>query len=86
MACNAAGGLGGPPEGSLFPLPRGIGGSSPLAALVEAIAFAVHLENVDMVGEAIEERTGQALRAEGLGPRVEGQVGGDQDRAALRAG
>ncbi len=31
-----------------------------------------------MVGEAIEERTGQALRAEGLGPRVEGQVGGDQ--------
>ena len=54
-------------------------------ALFEAIAFAVHLEDVDVVGEPVEERAGEALRAEHLGPLVERQVGGDQDRAALVA-
>ena len=38
-----------------------------------------------MVGEAIEERAGEALGAEHLGPFVEGQIGGDQGRAPLVA-
>ena len=38
-----------------------------------------------MVGEAIEEPAGEALGAEHLGPFVEGQIGGDQDRATLVA-
>ena len=37
------------------------------------------------MGEAIEERAGEALGAEHLGPFVEGQIGGDQGRAPLVA-
>ena len=55
------------------------------AALVEPIAVAVHLEDVDVMGEAVEQRAGQAFGAEHLGPFVERQVGGDQGRAALVA-
>ena len=44
-------------------------------ALIEAAALAVHLENVDVVGEAVEQRPGEALGAEHLGPLVERQVG-----------
>ena len=58
---------------------------STLAALIEAVALAVHLEDVDVVGEAVERRPGEALGAEHLGPLVERQVGGDQDRATLVA-
>ena len=38
-----------------------------------------------MVGEAVQQRTGQPLRAEDLGPFVERQVGGDQDGAPFVA-
>ena len=55
------------------------------AALVEPVALAIHLEDVDVVGEAVEERAGEALGAEHLGPFVEGQIGGDQGRAPLVA-
>ena len=55
------------------------------AALVEPVAVTVHLEDVDVVGEAIEERAGEALGAEHLGPFVERQIGGDQGRAPLVA-
>ena len=55
------------------------------AALVEPVALAVHLEDVDMVGEPVEQRAGEAFGAEHLGPFVERQVGGDHDRAALVA-
>ena len=61
-----------------------VGGLTP-AALVEPVAVTVHLEDVDVVGEAIEERAGEALGAEHLGPFVEGQIGGDQGRAPLVA-
>ena len=44
------------------------------AALVEPIAVAVHLEDVDVVGEAVEERSGKPLGAEHLGPFVEGRL------------
>ena len=38
-----------------------------------------------MVGQAVQQRAGEALRAEHLGPFVEGQVGGRQDRSPLVA-
>jgi len=56
-----------------------------LAALVEPEAFAVHLENVDVVGQPVEDGAGEALGAEDLGPFVEGQVRGGDDGAALVA-
>ena len=51
----------------------------------KAIAFAVHLEDVDLVGQPVEERAGQPFGAEGLGPFIEGQIAGDQRGAALLA-
>ena len=44
------------------------------SALLEAVAVAVHLEDVDVVGEPIEESAGQALGGEHAGPLVERQV------------
>ena len=38
-----------------------------------------------MVGEAVQQGSGEAFRAEYLGPFVEGQVGGDHDGAPLVA-
>lgn len=55
----------------------GFGGLSRLA-LGQAIAFAVHLEDVDVVGQSVEERAGQALGAEGFRPFIEWQVTRDQ--------
>ncbi len=51
----------------------GVGGLA-RAALCEPIAVAVHLEDVDMVGEPVEQSAGQALGAKGLGPFFEGQI------------
>ena len=38
-----------------------------LAALAEPEALAVHLEDVDVVGQAVEDGAGQAFRAEDCG-------------------
>ena len=38
-----------------------------------------------MVGEPVQQRADEAFRTEHLGPLIEGQVGGDQDGAALVA-
>ena len=35
------------------------------------------------MSEAVQQGAGESLRAEDLGPLVEGQVGGDQDRTSL---
>ena len=40
---------------------------------------------MDVVGEPVQQRSGQPLRPEDLAPLVEGQVGGDQDVLALIA-
>ena len=37
------------------------------------------------MSEAVQQGAGQSLRAEDLGPLVEGQVGGDQERPSLVA-
>jgi len=54
-------------------------------ALLEPEALAVHLEDMDVMGQAVEERACEAFRSKDLGPFIEGQVGGDQDRATLVA-
>ena len=43
-------------------------------ALFEPVTLAVHLEDVNVVGEAVEQGSGEALGAEDLGPLLEGQV------------
>ncbi len=58
---------------------------SGLPAALESVALAVHLQDVDVMGEPVQQRPGQPLRAEDLGPFVEGQVGGHQDGAPLVA-
>ena len=45
-----------------------------LPALLEAEALPVHLQDMDMVGEAVEEGPGEPFRAKDIGPLVEGQV------------
>ena len=40
--------------------------------MLESVAVPVHLQDVDMVGEAFEESSGQPFRAEHLGPLDEG--------------
>src|SRR5215813_13010409 len=63
--------------------PPGLRQALALLALFEAIAVAVHFEDVDVVGEPIEQRAGQPLGPEHAGPFVERQIGGDNDGAAL---
>src|SRR3954463_2123648 len=52
-------------------------------ALFEPIAVAVHFEDVDVVGQPVEERTGQPLGSEHAGPLVEWQIAGDNGGTAL---
>jgi hypothetical protein len=46
--------------------------------LLEPVAVAVQLQDIDVVGEAIEQRAGEPLGAEDRGPLLERQVGDDQ--------
>jgi hypothetical protein len=45
-------------------------------AMFEPEAVAVHLEDVNVVGETIEQCAGEPLGSEDGGPLVEGQVAG----------
>ena len=54
-------------------------------AVLEPEAVAVELEDVNVVSKAIEQRASGALGGEHAGPLVEGQVAGDDNRAALVA-
>ena len=56
-----------------------------LPASLEAVAVAVHLQDVDVVGEAVKQSAGEPLGSEDVGPLVEGEVGGDQDGAPFVA-
>ena len=60
-------------------------GSNALSAVAEAVTVAVHLQDMDVVGEAVQQRAGEAFRAKHFGPFVEGEVGGDQDGTPLVA-
>ena len=54
-------------------------------AVFEPEAVAVELEDVNVVSKAIEQGASQALGGKHAGPLVEGQVAGDDNRAALIA-
>jgi hypothetical protein len=54
-------------------------------ALFEPITVAVHFEDVDVVGQSVEQRTGQPVGPEHAGPFVEWQIVGDDGGAALVA-
>src|SRR5471030_880426 len=54
-----------------------------LLALFEAIAVAVHFEDMDVVGQPVQQRAGEPLGAEDAGPFVERQIAGDDGGAAL---
>ena len=60
-------------------------GADVMAAVFESVTLAVELEEMNVVGEAIEQGAGKALGSEHRGPLVERQVAGDDDRAALVA-
>ena len=56
-----------------------------LPAVLQPVALAIHLQDVDVVGEPVQQRAGEPFRAEHVGPFVEGQVGGHQDGAPIAA-
>ena len=62
-----------------------VGWISFAAALLEAVTIAVHLQDVDVMGNAVEQSTGKPFGAEDLGPFLEGQVAGHQRRCPLIA-
>jgi len=51
-------------------------------AAVEPVARSVDREDLGVVEEAVEDRGGERLVAEGVGPFADGLVGGDDRRAA----
>ena len=46
-------------------------------------AFAVHLEDVNMMGEPVEQSAGEAFGTKDRGPFIKGQIAGDQGGTAL---
>ena len=60
-------------------------GDNVLPAAFQSVALAVHLQDVHVVGETVEQRSGAAFRAKDLGPLVAGQVGGHHYGAPLVA-
>ena len=51
-------------------------------ALREPVALAVHFEDVDVVGEAIQQGAGEPLRAKHADPLVEDAVSPTRDTCA----
>ena len=49
--------------------------SGSLLGLFESVALSVGFDDVDSVGEAVKESSGEPLRAEDLGPVFEGEIG-----------
>jgi hypothetical protein len=56
-----------------------------VAVVFETVAVAVHLEDVDVVGEPIQQGAGEPFGGEDLGPLVEGQIAGNQGGGAFVA-
>ena len=56
-----------------------------LHRLAEAEAFAVHLENLAAMGQAVEQRRGHAIALEDLAPFAERQVARHEQAAAFVA-
>ena len=60
-------------------------GSGVLPAALEAVALTVHFQDVYVVGEPVQQCSGEPFRAKYLGPLVEGQIGRYQGGAPLVA-
>ncbi len=60
---------------------------SPLRLLAggEAVAFAIHLQDVDVMSETVEQCAGEPLGSEYGRPFVERQIGGDESSVSLIA-
>ena len=60
---------------------------SPLRLLAggKPVAFPIHLQDVDMMGEAVEQSTGKPFRTEYGCPFIEWQVAGDESGTTLIA-
>ena len=43
-------------------------------ALVQTIAFSVHFQNADVVGQSIQQIAGETFRAEGIRPFLKWQI------------
>ena len=56
-----------------------------LLAVPEPIAFTVQFQDVDMVGEPVQQGSGEPFRSECLGPFIEGEIAGDQSGTAFVA-
>ena len=63
--------------------PAGLAGSSATFGVLEPVAFALGLQDVAAMGEAVERRAGQALAPEYLGPILERQIGRDDQAVAF---
>ena len=59
------------PTGSTMAGLSGFWGFPPFLALVETVAVAVHLQDMNVVCEPVQQRPGQALGTEHLGPLIE---------------
>ncbi len=55
----------------------------PSFGCLQAAAFPVGLDDVDAVGNAVEQRARHAFVAKDLSPVFDGQVGGEQDALAF---
>ena len=60
---------------------------SPLRLLAggKPVAFTIHLQDVDMMGEPVEQSTGKPFRTEYGCPFIEWQVAGDESGATFIA-
>lgn len=76
-------GVGTAEVGLAIPYGRACAPSWTLRAGLWLIAVAVHLDNADVMWQPVEQRAGEALGTEGLGPLIEGQTAGKQRGAAF---
>ncbi len=54
-------------------------------AALPPVAVAIHLQDADMVGEAVQQRSGKAFRPQDTEPVVEMQISGPFDGALMLA-
>ena len=54
-------------------------------AFVQSVTLPLHFDDMDAMGESIQQRTGKPLIAEDLWPFTKGEIGGDDQRGAFVA-
>jgi hypothetical protein len=61
------------------------GGAASTGGLLQTVAVAVHRQDMDVVRQPIEQRTGEPLGSQDTCPVLEGKIGRDDRGAALVA-